>query len=1392
MFPIFNKEKLQKKNKPTQNIKKTETVDLPDSAHKLHMPHLFIKKNSLSAPLETTTTAYNYLEPKLHFASNSTLDNFTHEPSHKLVFSLHRSSHDSLQPNLNINLFASNPSNSSQSNAQDQKAEQVIQNFYFKACQVIILSRVSNEECFNCALDITSASCTHGFNIENSSLSLSNQSSFFVKLNKWFNLITVDSKKISDSADFWNISLHSFNSYARPLFINIYIDLSKLPSSNSLHLTNSNRETICDISSLLHSKLSSSSRQIKNRLILETWQIHMNFYDSNNIPELPNVYKKSIVLFRSLYGLLPLLPTTEVIKRFHSENFADSVINWSITQQPTDPETDIDLSLFLPSSILPIRTKKFQTIATPIGNIELETRYIGVPNFYTTSSLKSFQKNLNVEMIEIDDSFFTPTITTLMNKNIEPRSMPTNFDPYFLRNNNIQPSPLRINSSFDLSQETDNLSQEKTNISFKNSNLVNIGSLPNNPVNAESLPNDLVNTESLSKDLVNAEILPKDLVDTKSLTKALVNNQAYLPLPNKNSLIHSHTSSYDNPISFLNPKCKNSIDENNQKLVQTTFTKPLTSINSINEKSEFTERIFELNKNNRFSLGSNSSLDNNFGIDKPFSAYQTNSKLLYNKIPAITSNRSVSNSGKLSLQLVSPFKSGKNSYYSANSSLSNSNSEKLSLNNSHQHQDSSLNLANLYSLDKSSSQNSFLPHGRLNTKLKLEQDDEYSTSYDHYMQGKKPEYLGNIAKARTKSMWIPTGNRPSIFKSLNGHSSENQSLENQFSTSNSSTRTIESKLVSSFQKRRSKRWSNLGNASQTSISIPHKQELSNESISNIDNHSFSNNSSSFRNNPIMTSQSRQNSINISHRYIEHAISLSKQDDRDTSLSENSAPNDDISDFLKTLDTKFQTPGFNKDKPSSLTSGRNSAFNIYSQASNLSILLKDDLNMETNSNSSACKNNIDSLAIINKKQVNPTMPNKLDNQLDFESQTKHPFLHSENNKSPKLQKNKEFSNKTSGEEQTSVYKSTFTSKDIFKNKGDLNSIKNNYIQRQTNSKQTITCPTSVTKGCSPFYNSLHRDTGDTTKRIFNQRPSSNSGSNIKTSTESLSLDDTDQNRNRFSTPIMIPQSLPFFKSIYLQDDLNNHGNSGAKNKVDFRLATNKYSNSSNNSRFDNSNNSLTLKTNKDFSPNSRNYTGNRYNIVDINNYKEDIEYNPSITTQDNNKSLYKALNNTYSNDLTRLPENTPRSYKYYNPNDKTLNRKILENRQCYSELKQNIFENKFLENEKSEEKEYSEMNSKPTSLKIAKGSTSLNHNKYNISNYTNTNMNKDRYIIQHDKESESDHSIAELEIYSDDDYEHLVGFEVNKESIGQRNNVYDNSLIFNLSQTSLPKPKQPKK
>ncbi|PVU95351.1 hypothetical protein BB561_001896 [Smittium simulii] len=579
----------------------------------------------------------------------------------------------------------------------------------------------------------------------------------------------------------------------------------------------------------------------------------MDFYYFNNNPELPNVFKKYIVLFRSLYGLLPLLTTTDVITIFHSENFTNSIINWVITQHSTNSKTDINLSLLLPSSIFPIPTH--------------------------------------------------------MNKTIEHQSMPTDFEPYFLRNNKILPSPLRINSSFYLSQETDNISHEKANTSFKNSNLVNFG----------SLPNDLMNTVSHTNNLLNTVSLPTDLV----------NNQAFLSLLNKNI----YTSSYGSTILFLN---------------------------DIIEKTEFTEKSPKFNKNNRFSLGSNSSLDNNFGIDKPFSAYQTNSKLLYNKIPAITSNRSVSNS------------------------------------------------ENLYNFDKSGSQNSFLSPGHLNTKIKLEQDGEYS----------------NTAKARTKSMRIPAGNRPSTFKPLNGHSSKNKSLENQFSTKGL------------------------------------KME--------------------------------KNSIYIDTSNINITI---KTIDRNVSFSINSTTNGDISDSLKTLDTKFQTPGFNMDKTSSLSSAKNSAFSIYSQASNI---------------------------------INYTMPNKLDNQLSFESHTRHPFLHPENNKSSKLQNNLEFSNKTS------VYKSTFTLKNISKDQG--------------------ASPTSAGKDCNPFYKNLNRDTGDKTKKVFNLRLSLNSGSNV-----------TDQNRNFFSTLIMIPQSLPLLKSIHLQDNLNNHWNSGAKNKAYFRLTTNKHSNDSNDSK-----------------------------------------------------------------------------------------------------------------------------------------------------------------------------------------------------------------------------------
>ena len=108
-----------------------------------------------------------------------------------------------------------------------------------------------------------------------------------------------------------------------PLVIEIYVDTSQLASNQALVFMDDDGKR-WDVADALPSSATSSPRVMKNgarycEVVLERWTIELgdpSEYTSAELNDaLPNVYKKGVVLFRSLYTYLRFLPTWRLYKR---------------------------------------------------------------------------------------------------------------------------------------------------------------------------------------------------------------------------------------------------------------------------------------------------------------------------------------------------------------------------------------------------------------------------------------------------------------------------------------------------------------------------------------------------------------------------------------------------------------------------------------------------------------------------------------------------------------------------------------------------------------------------------------------------------------------------------------------------------------------------------------------------------------------------------------------------------------------------------------------------------------------------------------------------------------------------------------------------------------------
>ena len=181
-----------------------------------------------------------------------------------------------------------------------------------------------------------------------------------------------------------------------PLVIEVYIDTSSLNPTQALvvHDEAGSRWDVCDA---LGSSANSSPRPTKNgnrlcEVVLERWTVSLS--DTNNYTAaelddlLPNVYKKGVVLFRSLYTLLRLLPAWKLHRRLARQPGGQQAlkVKYRIRQEQglARGQKDALLTPLCPSDSTTTRTRSsenvigghhFQPLVTPAGGLHIACTY---------------------------------------------------------------------------------------------------------------------------------------------------------------------------------------------------------------------------------------------------------------------------------------------------------------------------------------------------------------------------------------------------------------------------------------------------------------------------------------------------------------------------------------------------------------------------------------------------------------------------------------------------------------------------------------------------------------------------------------------------------------------------------------------------------------------------------------------------------------------------------------------------------------------------------------------------------------------------------------------------------------------------------------------------------
>jgi autophagy-related protein 13 len=198
-----------------------------------------------------------------------------------------------------------------------------------------------------------------------------------------------------------------------PLYIEIYLDIAGLGHKQSLvaHDDEGKRWDVAAALSAAEPSSRSSSRTVKpTQLVVERWTIDVG--DKNLVPPsdlsepLPNVYKKAVVLFRSLYAKLRLLPAFRHNKALakQSSSHASLKLNYRVVNGDfRGPHLDtLNLPIFPESSDEPVTNQiNIGSTNSPIGPLCISVEYRNVCDF----SVDDSESLLSSQFMGLDDTY---------------------------------------------------------------------------------------------------------------------------------------------------------------------------------------------------------------------------------------------------------------------------------------------------------------------------------------------------------------------------------------------------------------------------------------------------------------------------------------------------------------------------------------------------------------------------------------------------------------------------------------------------------------------------------------------------------------------------------------------------------------------------------------------------------------------------------------------------------------------------------------------------------------------------------------------------------------------------------------------------------------------------
>ncbi|KAF2276698.1 uncharacterized protein EI97DRAFT_318796 [Westerdykella ornata] len=271
------------------------------------------------------------------------------------------------------------PPDTDQTNSH--RVNQIIQNFFTKAALLIISSRASLPQCFN----------------QNGDL----------RQNKWFNVVIDEADILTPDLREWK-TLDAVHGQPPPLCIEIYLDIAGLDSKQSLVIHDGDGKR-WDVGEALNRLVEPPSRLGgSTQIVLERWKVYIGDKTSVHPSELrdplPNVYKKAVVLFRSLYAYLRFLPAWKYHKNIAKQpaNFPSLKLNYRIYNGNfrTPRQDTLGIPLY-PSPDDVLEYQDFTPSNSPIGPLCISVQYRTNCDFTVEDS----ESLLSSHFMGLDDNY---------------------------------------------------------------------------------------------------------------------------------------------------------------------------------------------------------------------------------------------------------------------------------------------------------------------------------------------------------------------------------------------------------------------------------------------------------------------------------------------------------------------------------------------------------------------------------------------------------------------------------------------------------------------------------------------------------------------------------------------------------------------------------------------------------------------------------------------------------------------------------------------------------------------------------------------------------------------------------------------------------------------------